>query len=78
MKISSQLHAKLVTDNRPIDDGDSIDVAHLSLAIPAAHFVLTDRRMANRITELGIDTEWNATVFSESTIESLFAELERL
>jgi hypothetical protein len=77
-KISSQLHAKLVTDNRPIEPGDSMDVKHLSLAIPMAHFVLTDRKMANRIAELGIDKEWNAAVFSESTIDGLFAELEKL
>jgi hypothetical protein len=77
-KISSQLNAKLVTDNRPIEHGDSMDVTHLSLAIPIAHFVLTDRKMANRITELGIDKEWNASVFSESTIEDLFAELEKI
>jgi hypothetical protein len=78
VQISSQLHAKLVTDNRPIEPGDSMDVKHLSLAIPLAHFVLTDRKMSNRITELGIDQKWNAKVFSESTIEDLFAELERI
>ena len=78
VKISSQLYARLVTDNRPIESGDSMDVKHLSLAIPVAHFVLTDRKMANRITELGIDREWNAAVFSESTIDDLFAELEKI
>jgi hypothetical protein len=78
VKISSQLHAKLVTDHRPIESGDSMDVKHLSLAIPVAHFVLTDRKMANRITELGIDKEWNTKVFSLSTIDSLFAELEKI
>jgi hypothetical protein len=78
VKITSQLHAKLVTDNRPIESGDSMDVKHLSLAIPVSHFVLTDRKMANRITELGIDKDWNAAVFSESTIDNLFAELEKI
>ena len=38
VKISSQLNAKLVTDSRPIEHGDSMDVKHLSLAIPLAHF----------------------------------------
>jgi hypothetical protein len=77
-KISSQLHAKLVTDNRSIEPGDSMDVKHLSLTIPAAHFVLTDRKMANRISELEIDREWTTSVFCESTIEDLFAELEKI
>jgi hypothetical protein len=78
VRISSQLHAKLVTDNRAIEPGDSMDVKHLSLAIPLAHFVLTDRKMANRIMELGIDREWNTKIFSESTIDDLFSQLERV
>ena len=78
VRISSQLNAKLVTDNRPIEPGDSMDVKHLSLAIPVAHFVLADRKMANRILKLGIDKEWNAKIFSESTIDDLFAELEKI
>ncbi|HVB29796.1 MAG TPA: hypothetical protein VNG91_08305 [Terriglobia bacterium] len=78
VKISSQLYAKLVTDNRPIESGDSMDLKHLSLAIPVAHLVLTDRKMANRIKELGIDKEWNTAVFSESTIDELFAEIETI
>jgi hypothetical protein len=78
MKIKSQLNAKLVTDNRVTESGDSMDVKHLSLAIPLAHLVLTDRKMANRIIELGIDREWNTSVFSESTIDNLFAELEKI
>lgn len=78
VRISSQLYAKLVTDSRPIEQGDSMDVKHLSMALPLAHFVLTDRKMANRIEELGINTEWNTKVFSESTIDNLFAELEKL
>ena len=78
VRISSQLHAKLVTDNRSIESGDSMDVKHLSMAIPLAHFVLTDRTMANRIMELEIDREWNTKVFSESTIDDLFSELEKV
>lgn len=78
VRISSQLYAKLVTDSRPIEPGDSMDVKHLSMAIPMAHFVLTDRKMANRIIGLGIDREWNAKVFCESTVEDLFAEFEKI
>jgi hypothetical protein len=78
VKISAQLCAKLATDNRPIEFGDSMDVNHLSMAIPLAHFVLTDRKMANRIKGLEIDRDWGCQVFSESTIDDLFAELEKL
>jgi hypothetical protein len=78
VRISSQLYAKLVTDSRPIESGDSMDVKHLSLTIPMVHYILTDRKMANRIISLGIDKEWDTKVFSESTIDELFVELERL
>jgi hypothetical protein len=79
VKIASQLYAKLVTDkNRSIEPGDPMDVTHLASAVPVAHFVLTDRKMTNRIKELGIDKEWSCGVFSESTIDGLFAELEKI
>lgn len=78
VKISSQLYADLVTGNQPIEPGDSMDVKHLSVAIPVANFVLTDRKMANRVVALGIDKEWGTKVYCESTIECLFSELEKL
>jgi hypothetical protein len=76
VRIRCQLHAKLVTDKRPIEFGDSMDVNHLSVAIPMAHFVLTDRKMANRIISLGIDKDWNTAVYSEATIDKLFVALK--
>jgi len=54
-----------------------MDVELLSVAIPLAHYVLTDRKMENRVRRLGIDAEWNTRVFSMSTVDQLFAELER-
>jgi hypothetical protein len=78
VKISSRLYADLVTGNQPILSGDSTDVELLSMAIPLAQFVLTDKKMENRIKRLGIDREWNAKVFSMSTVDGLFAELAAL
>lgn len=78
VKISSQLYADLVTGNQPILSGDSMDVELLSMAVPLAQFVLTDKKMENRIKRLGIDVEWNTKVFSMSTVEGLFIELAAL
>jgi hypothetical protein len=78
VKIESQLYADLVTGNQPILSGDSTDVKLLSMAIPLAQFVLTDKKMENRIKRLGIDVEWNTKVFSMSTVDGLFAQLSAL
>jgi len=78
VKISSQLYADLVTGNQPILSGDSMDVELLSMAVPLAQLVLTDKKMENRIKNLGIDLEWNTRVFSMSTVDGLFAELAAL
>src|SRR5713101_2566187 len=63
-RIRSQLFADLLTNAQPILPGDSMDVELLSVAIPLAHYVLTDRKMENRVRSLGIDAEWNTRVFS--------------
>jgi len=58
--------------------GDSMDVELLSAAIPLCQYVLTDKKMENRIKRLGIDQKWKTKVFSMSTVEGLFAELASL
>jgi hypothetical protein len=77
-RIRFQLGADLLTGNQPILSGDMMDVDMLSVAIPASHFVLTDKRMAERIKRRGIDAEWGAKVYSLSDSDALFRELEAL
>ena len=55
-----------------------MDVELLSVAIPVSHYVLTDRRMEQRIKRLGLDATWGTKVYSMSSIEDLFSELEKL
>jgi hypothetical protein len=76
--IGARLCAALVTGNEAIKTGDAMDVDLLEIALPVAHYVLTDHRMALRIRELGLDTKCNAQVFSMQTIDGLFAELEKI
>jgi hypothetical protein len=76
--VSCRLIADLMTGNEPIAPGDSMDVELLSVALPVAHYVLTDRRMELRIKQLGLDSKYGTQVYSMSTIGSLFDQLEDL
>ena len=75
VEISAQLFADLMTGNQPIMSGDSADVDQLASVIPVAQFVLTDKKMENRVKRLRIDQKWGTKVFSMSTLDGLFAEL---
>jgi len=77
-RIRIQLGAHLLTGNQIIETGDAMDVDLLSVAIPASHYVLTDKRAAERIKRRGIDVEWGTKVYSLSQISQLFEQLEAL
>jgi hypothetical protein len=76
--IRCRLGAELLTGNEPIQSGDSMDVELLSVALPVAHYVVTDRRMELRIKKLGLDTKCVVQVFSMATVDGLFGRLEKL
>ena len=77
-KIGNQLGADLLTGNAVIQSGDIMDVGLLSVAIPACHFVVTDKRQCDRIKRRGIYKEWGTEVYSMSDAEALFERLEKL
>lgn len=77
-RIHAQMGADLLTGNQAILSGDMMDVELLSVAVPVSHFVLTDKKMADRIKRLGIDKDWKTEVFSMSEINGLFERLEAL
>jgi hypothetical protein len=77
-KIGNQLGADLLTGNAVIQSSDVMDVGLLSVAIPACHFVVTDRRQCDRVKRRGIDKEWGTEVYSMSDIDGLFERLEKL
>jgi hypothetical protein len=78
VRIRCQLAADLLTGGQPISSGDAMDVELLSVAVPISQYVLTDRRMTERIRRLGIDKEWGTEVYSMSDIDVLFGKLEAL
>jgi hypothetical protein len=77
-RIHNQLGAELLTGGQPILPGDVMDVQLMGVAIPVSHFVLTDKKVSERIKRLGIDREWDTEVFSMSEIDSLFRRLKAL
>jgi hypothetical protein len=77
-RIRIQLGADLLTGNQKILSGDMMDVEMLSVAIPVSHFVLTDKKMAERIKRRHIHSDWDTEVFSMSDIETLFTRLDAL
>jgi hypothetical protein len=77
-RIETRLMAKLLTSNEVIQPGDSNDVSHLALVLPVATFVVTDKAMERRVSELGFDREWGAGVYSLSSSDALFAKLAAL
>lgn len=72
------LGLSLLTGNAVIQSGDIMDVGLLSVAIPACHFVVTDKRQCDRIKRRGIDKEWGTEVYSMSDADGLFERLEKL
>jgi len=76
--VNAKICADLMTGTEPISSSDPMDVELLSIAVPLAHYVLADRNMEARLKRLGLDREWGTQIFSMRTIDSLFAEIERL
>ncbi len=76
--VASRMVAELLTGNEPIAPSDPMDVDLLSVALPISHFVLTDRRMELRVKKLGLDKRCSTEVYSMSSIDGLFAALEKL
>lgn len=76
--IGCRLLAKIVTSITPVVSGDSMDVNHISTVLPYSDIVVTDRKMKNRIVQLGIDKKYNTKVLCLNDIDEILIELERL
>jgi hypothetical protein len=78
--INSRLHAELLTSDRPIRPGDSMDVQQLSAVIPYASIVITDGDMCDRLGRLGIGSTFKTSIHSarKRDFDRLFDELSAL
>ena len=76
--IPFRLDAQILTIDRPVEPGDAMDIQHMAAALPIATWVLTDKSLANRVRQLGLDRAWASTVYAQKTMDGLKAELEAL
>lgn len=76
--ISAKLWAKVVTGSTEIQSGDSMDIDQLSAVIPYSNYVITDRKMKNRIIELELDKKYNTEVFCISDYEKILEKLNSI
>jgi hypothetical protein len=71
-QIPQQLFASLLVDRqRDIESGDSMDINHMTAALPVATWVVTDRFMASHLERLGLPQRWGATSHSIRSLPSL-------
>ncbi len=76
--IGSKILAKIITGTKAIESGDSMDVEHLSTVIPYSNYVVTDKKMKNRISQLGLDKQYKTKVFCLSETDEILSELNSL
>jgi hypothetical protein len=76
--ISCRLSADLTVKHFPIKSGDHMDIQHLSMAIPVAHYVVADKAMVDRCERLGISEKWKTKLFATRTLDTLSDEIENL
>lgn len=76
--IGSKLLAKIVTSITPVVSGDSMDVDHISTVLPYSDIIVTDRKMKNRIIQLGLDKKYETKVFCLNDIENILREIEKI
>lgn len=76
--IPSVLNAELLTQGRPIQKSDSMDIHHMTVALPTASWILTDRFLSGVLAARALDRQWDAKVFSLASVEHLLCELRGL
>lgn len=69
--ISSKLTATSITGESSIESGDSMDVNQLAAVIPYCNYIITDRKMKNRIIFRGIDKTYSTEIYCERDLEKL-------
>lgn len=60
--VSSILVAKLMVGDKIIEQGDAMDVDHISCMLPYANLMIVDKRMRNIAHTLGLDKKYGTTV----------------
>jgi hypothetical protein len=76
--IRDRLLAEILTAPRPVSKSDSMDVSHMSVALPIATWIVTEKSLAHRVRQLKLDAHWGAEVYSLRTVQHLLETLTGL
>lgn len=76
--IRDRLLAEILTAPRPVTKSDSMDVSHMSVALPIATWIVTEKSLAHRVRHLKLNTKWGAEVYSLRTVHQLLEALRSL
>lgn len=76
--IYAKLSAEIITGNSKIQSGDAMDIKQLSAIIPYSDYVVTDKKMKNRLVKLGIDKKYGTKIFYIGDLEELIEILDSL
>ena len=76
INIQCKLGTFLLTDNSILEDGDSMDISHISTTLPYCTAILVDDKMKNRIHNLNLHEEYDTHVFSLRDFDSIMNFLE--
>ncbi|NUM76574.1 hypothetical protein HUU40_19595 [candidate division KSB1 bacterium] len=64
VSIQCKLGALLLTDSSKLEDGDSMDIVHISSVLPYCAAILVDRKMKNRCHNLKLAETYRTRIFS--------------
>lgn len=71
LEISCKLLAKIIMSSVNIESGDSMDTQLISAYLPYCDIMIIDRKMKNRIKELGLDKGYRTIVYALEDFEEL-------
>lgn len=76
--IHARLCAKVMTGNSIIQTGDAMDINQLSTVLPYCNYIVTDRKMKNRIVELSLHEKYDTKVYYIGDYREIIEQLEAL
>ena len=78
INIQCKLGAFLLTDYSKLEDGDSMDISHISTTLPYCTAILVDNKMKNRIHNLNLNKVYDTHVFSLKDFDSIMSYLDEI
>lgn len=77
-KIFSELISKILVGNERIKKGDVRDIQNISLILPYATIMITEKAMKGHIEQLKLDKKYGTKIFSLNQINEAVFELENI